>query len=326
MLIARNRVEKEELFTNFSRLSMSENESRSTGSKSTGEKECPTAEGDTGEDSSASTFLDRPDHDAKPVRRPSVVEIFSKELSSDSVDPELKSLRQRSIAPEDACTAKPILSSSGVLIKSGDGRYGSLSRQCRKRKRLDEIDASHHQALRDVETLKTSLMKSLTSSRSGIDLIEQLEAENQRLRTDLKTSKQQMTSLSEFQTKIDQLASERDSLRKNYDEALAKAKQQTNRNTKVSKEKSILEASVESLKSTNRDLTAQLDNARSTLTAERDELCETLTAAKTEKDALKGLAEMFISGVNIKEFLKQVKAGTQFDEALRASMRNRGQA
>jgi hypothetical protein len=63
-----------------------------------------------------------------------------------------------------------------------------------------------------------------------------------------------------------------------------------------------------------------------TLSKEKNTLRENLATAELEVDALRDLAEMFVSGVNITGLLMQIKAGAQFDEALQASMRKRSDA
>lgn len=328
MLIGRSRAEKEELIDHFIQSLKTKNDHDTASTNISIDKTLLAAGSGTDEDSSAAPLPSSPNNALELTRKSTYFsnEMKWKEVAIKAADSGHESQRRRSITSKDACIAKPTSSFFDALTKSVDGRLDNLIHQPAKRKRLDELDSSYSQALEGVETLKGWLIKSRSSSKSDVALIDRLEAENERLRTDLDVSKQQATSSPEFQTKVDRLTAEKNTLRTNYDESLAKVKQLTTRNTKLSQEKGDLEASVESLKSTKKDLTTQLNKIRFTLTAERDDLRETLTATELENDALKGLAEMFISGVNITELLAQVKAGKQFDKALRASMRNRGRA
>lgn len=199
-------------------------------------------------------------------------------------------------------------------------------RQPTKRRKLDELDSFYHPALKVVETLETWLLQHRTYTESEVARIERLESDNESLRTDLDASRQQASSSSQVEAKLEKLTSDHTKLETDLHDSQVKVQHKTKKIKTLLEKNTDLQGQVKSLESTKLDLTfrptqaeAHLREMQSTLSAEKDVLLNT----KLEVDTLKGLAEMFISGVNITDLLTRIKSGTGFDQALQASMRKR---
>jgi hypothetical protein len=250
MLITRGRAEKEELISNFVQSLKTENDYSTSSAQVSGEERLQTAK----------TCSNK-----YPTNNPARVLQSTPSLatsSSETIPEKLDTTGETTLEAE--CEHTESIPSPGKLKPLFQSLFRENTsellndaplRQPTKRRKLDEIDALYQPALERVEALKTHLLQSQACDKSVAALIDRLESDNERLRTDLDASRQQANSSSQLEAEIKKLTSDHAKLKTELGDSQAKVKHQTKKIKTLMGKNTDLQAQVKSLQSTNQDLT-----------------------------------------------------------------------
>ena len=199
--------------------------------------------------------------------------------------------------------------------------------QVAKRRKLEESNAYYSDLIQDLDTIKDKLIQEGASKASQTTEIKQLTTEIERLSFELDAEKQKTPS-SEILVEMVKLKESLASSEKKSGKQSKVLKATRDQNQKLSEEKQKLETWTTVLTSTISDM----ESNEAHLMKEGERLTEELAVVRKdeghlrcENDALKDLAGMFVSAIDMNKFLEKVRGGSDFDEALQTSMRKRNQ-
>ena len=235
--------------------------------------------------------------------------------------------------PNTASDDNKALPSHDRVSKDGDVTGIEIGTMSKKRRKLNEEQHPYDELLFDLDTFRDTLKIARNASSAQVAELESSRIEQARLKDELAALKEASAKVEEHSTLRDQY----ETLQQEHNQLEDEAKQQQADLTRLKEEFAVLQAKMGGLTIENAKLTAEMEVSQASrqalitqneaLSEEKSNLAVELfrsrkktASTKKDKEALIGLAGLFISAIDTTKFLGQISGGKSVHSAARLSM------